>query len=57
MDHYKQYRSHLGRSCGSEGTWPMGFDDDIKDLSGGDCDTLESSHFGKMNCSREVGGL
>jgi hypothetical protein len=42
LGHYKQYQSSLVTPYGGGVLHDMGPDEDVKDLSGGDCDTPEN---------------
>jgi hypothetical protein len=42
LGRYKWYLSNLVTPCGAEVLHDVGFDEDVRDLSGRDCDTLES---------------
>lgn len=51
LGRYKWYQSNLVTLCGSKTLHDMDLDKDVRDLSGGDCDTPESqSHIEKMDC-------
>ena len=49
LDRYKWYQSNLATQCGAKALHGMDPNKDVMDLSGQDCDILESqSHFGNI---------